>query len=155
MLMLITAFTIGHSLTLALSVFQVLTLNMAFVEFLIALTIVITCLYNIRFNKADEENKNNTSFWMAACFGLIHGLGFASVLKEMLFDDHILLPLFSFNVGLEVGQLFIVIILFSLMHFFRMAFHLKQYALNLFISAGIAIIACVVAINRFTILFHN
>lgn len=155
MLMLITAFTIGHSLTLALSVFQVLTLNMAFVEFLIALTIVVTCLYNIRFNKADEENKNNTSFWMAACFGLIHGLGFASVLKEMLFDDHILLPLFSFNVGLEVGQLFIVIILFSLMHFFRMAFHLKQYALNLFISAGIAIIACVVAINRFTILFHN
>lgn len=155
MLVLITAFTIGHSLTLALSVLHIFTLNTALVEFLIAVTIILTCLHNLRSDPEHKNEKLNAAFWMTACFGLIHGLGFASVLKEMLFDDRILLPLFSFNIGLEVGQLLVVIILLSLMHLVKALFHLQHKAMNFFISTAIAIAAGIVAVSRFTILFHQ
>ena len=155
MLILITAFTIGHSLTLILSVLHVFTLNASLVEFLIAVTIIITCVYNLQVSTEKMKTRRATGFWMAACFGLIHGLGFAGVLKEMLFDDNILFPLFAFNVGLEVGQLLMVIVLLSIMQLFKTIFRLKHYALNFFISASIATVAVFVAINRFTIIFHN
>lgn len=155
MLILITAFTLGHSLTLALSVLHVFTLNSSLVEFLIALTIIITCLYNLQVNSEEKERNTKGAFWMAACFGLIHGLGFASVLKDMLFDDHILFPLLSFNIGLEAGQLLMVILLVSIMHLLRTLLNLKQPALHFFISASIALVAFVVAVNRFTVIFHN
>ena len=155
LLLLVTAFTIGHSLTLALSVLHVFTLHMPLVEFLIAVTIIITCLYNLQVNNDGADRKTTTSFWMAAFFGLIHGLGFASVLKEMLFDDHIYFPLFAFNVGLEAGQLVVVLLLLTVMHLFRNLFHLKPYSLNFFISTSIAVVAFVVAVNRFTLIFHH
>ena len=155
MLILITAFTIGHSLTLALSVLHVFTLNTALVEFLIAVTIILTCLYNLRFDSQYRDGSLNTAFWMTICFGLIHGLGFASVLKEMLFDDRILLPLFSFNVGLEVGQFLVVIVLLSLIHLVKIIFHLQHKAMNFFISTAIAITAGVIAVSRFTLLFYH
>lgn len=155
MLLLITAFTIGHSLTLVLSVLHVFTLNTAWVEFLIAVTIILTCLYNLRSDTEHKNEKLHTAFWMTIFFGLIHGLGFASVLKEMLFDDHILLPLFSFNVGLEVGQLLVVISLLFLMHLIKTTFRLQHKAMNFFISTAIAITAGVVAVSRFTLLFDH
>lgn len=153
MLTLITAFTIGHSLTLALSVFRVFVLNTALVEFLIAVTIILTCLYNLRSDPERENKRMNAAFWMTACFGLIHGLGFAGVLKEMLFDDDILLPLFAFNVGLEAGQLLLVVVLLLLMHLVKTRFDLQHKALNFFLSAAIAIVASIVAVSRFTFLF--
>jgi hypothetical protein len=152
MLLLITAFTIGHSLTLALSVLHVFTVNMAVVEFLIAITILATCIYNLKFQNDPQTSR---TYWMAAAFGLIHGLGFASVLKEMLFDNHILLPLFSFNVGIEVGQLMVVIILLFLMQVVRNGFQLKHAAMNFFISTTIAGVALIVAISRVADIFHH
>jgi hypothetical protein len=155
MLILITAFTLGHSLTLILSVLNVFSFHSSFTEFLIALTIMITCLYNLKVNDEEIKQKVSTGFWMASCFGLVHGLGFASVLKEMLFDEPILLPLFSFNIGLEAGQLLVVFILLSCMHLLKKIFQLKQVVMNFFISTSIAIVACLVAISRFTLIFHN
>lgn len=152
MLVLITAFTLGHSLTLALSVLHVFTLNTSLVEFLIAVTIVITCLYNIRSDQPGRRENAGIAFGMTAFFGLIHGLGFASVLKEMLFDDNILLPLFSFNIGLEAGQLLVVIFLLSTMHVLKTVFNLRHQTMNFFISSAIAIAAGIVAVSRFTLL---
>ncbi len=155
MLVLITAFTVGHSLTLALSVLHVFTLKSSLVEFLIAITIIITCLYNLQINSEQPAEKISKGFWMAACFGLIHGMGFASVLKEMLVDDQILLPLLSFNLGLEVGQLIVVMILLLLMSLVSMSFRIKQHTMNFFISSIIGGLAFIVAVNRFTEMFHN
>jgi hypothetical protein len=155
MLLLITAFTIGHSLTLALSVLHVFTINTAVVEFLIAVTILATCIYNLRFQNDSQADKPSRTYWMAAAFGLIHGLGFASVLKEMLFDEHILLPLFSFNVGIEVGQLLVVITLLLLMQVIRNSFQLKHAAMNFYISTTIAGVALIVAISRVADIFHH
>jgi hypothetical protein len=155
MLLLITAFTIGHSLTLALSVLRVFTINTAVVEFLIAVTIVATCLYNLKFQNDSQSDKPSRTYWMAAIFGLIHGLGFASVLKEMLFDSPILLPLFSFNVGIEVGQLMIVITLLLITQVVRYSFQLKQAAMSFFISTTIAGLALIIAISRVADIFHH
>lgn len=155
MLILITAFTIGHSLTLALSVLHVFTANTAWVEFLIAVTIIATCLYNIKIRKDSETVKRPGAYIMACMFGLIHGLGFAAVLKEMLPDENIVLPLFSFNVGIEIGQLMVVITLLFILQLVKTVFQLKQRTLNLFISTSIAGIALIVAISRFADIFHH
>jgi hypothetical protein len=155
MLLLITAFTIGHSLTLALSVLHVFTVNTAVVEFLIAITILATCIYNLKFQNDPQTAEPSRTYWMAAGFGLIHGLGFASVLKEMLVDEQILFPLFSFNVGIEVGQLLVVITLLLLMQIVRNSFQLKHAAMNFFISTTIAGVALIVAISRVADIFHH
>ncbi len=154
MLLLITAFTIGHSLTLALSVLHVININTALVEFLIAITIIVTCLHNLKFKEESNTTKRSATYWMAALFGLIHGLGFASVLKEMLSDENILLPLFSFNIGIEVGQLVVVLTLLLIMQLIKNYLRIKQSALYFFISITIAGVAFIVAISRFTDILH-
>ena len=110
LLVLVTAFTLGHSLTLALSVLEVVVLPAAYIEFAIPLSIVLTCLYNL-FHLSQRPSKNEPlRYGMAAGFGLIHGLGFSYLLKAMLGSQNdLLLPLFGFNLGLEAGQLIIVI----------------------------------------------
>jgi hypothetical protein len=112
---LVTAFTIGHSITLALATLHILKINTNFVEFLIPVTIVITALYNVFFTDSSKKiNKANFSiikYTLAAIFGLIHGLGFSNYLRSLLGNESSLLqPLFAFNLGLELGQLVIVIV---------------------------------------------
>jgi hypothetical protein len=151
----ITAFTIGHSLTLALSVLNILKINTSLVEFLIPLTIIITCIINLKNTNSDFENKRPT-YWLACFFGLIHGLGFSTILKEMLGKDQsVLFPLFSFNIGLEVGQLFIVIavMIFSLV--LTSFLKIKQNNWNFFISSAVFGIAFIMAIERFQALVHT
>ena len=116
-IVLVTAFTIGHSLTLALSAFDVIRVNSNWVEFLIPLTIVITALQNF-FKTDGHYGRYRMQYWLALFFGLIHGLGFANTIRFMLAgDQNIALPLFSFNVGLEVGQLFVVALVLLLSYF--------------------------------------
>lgn len=107
-LWVITAFTIGHSITLALAVTGTITLPSKLIEFLIPVTIVITGVENIIV--ADRQQ----ALWggryrpvFAGVFGLVHGAGFANYLKA-LFVDHIAVPLFGFNVGIELGQLVVL-----------------------------------------------
>lgn len=107
-LVLVTAFTIGHSLTLALSVYEILRVNDKLVEFLIPCTIVATALFNI-FQKDFSKRSLRFNYLLALFFGLIHGLGFANTIRFMLAkDQQIGWSLFSFNVGLEAGQIVIV-----------------------------------------------
>ena len=111
-LILVTAFTIGHSITLALSTLEVITVDSALIEFLIPLTIFVTAVSNI-FKKEDSLTGSNMqlNYLYAAFFGLIHGLGFSTFLKSILGrDKSIISQLFAFNVGLEFGQIIIVVI---------------------------------------------
>ncbi len=107
-LWVVTAFTVGHSITLALAVTGMLPLSMDVIEFLIPVTIVITCIENIVV--ADRER----ALWrgkyrpvFAGVFGLVHGAGFANYLRD-LFTDRIAMPLFGFNVGIEIGQIVVL-----------------------------------------------
>jgi len=114
-LVLITAFTIGHSLTLALSVYDLIRLDDKWVEFLIPFTILATGVFNFM-AKNFKPKSLRLNYFLALFFGLIHGMGFANTIRFMLAkDQNIAIPLLSFNIGLEVGQIVVVafILLFS------------------------------------------
>ena len=107
-LWVITAFTVGHSITLALAVTGALRLPTPLIEFLIPLTIVATGTENIlvpRRDRAPLGGRYRAVF--AGVFGLVHGAGFANALHS-LFVGSIALPLFGFNVGIELGQLVVL-----------------------------------------------
>jgi hydrogenase/urease accessory protein HupE len=109
LLILVTAFTIGHSVTLALSVLQWVNLPINLIELLIPVTIVLTALVNFGVKNFDFKSKYPIIYFFALFFGLIHGLGFSNYLRSLLGkEESILPPLFSFNLGLELGQLLIV-----------------------------------------------
>ena len=115
-LILVTAFTIGHSLTLALATLDVLRVDGDVIEFLIPLTIFITALANVLSKKQKVSTFHHYLKYSAALFfGLIHGLGFSNYLRSLLGSEKgLLLPLFSFNIGIEVGQVLIVSIIMML-----------------------------------------
>lgn len=109
-LWVVTAFTIGHSVTLALAVTGALVLPTRLIEFLIPVTIVATCVENLVVRdrrRAPWGGRYRPVF--AGVFGLVHGAGFANYLRD-LFVDQIALPLFGFNVGIELGQLVVLAI---------------------------------------------
>ncbi len=108
-LWVVTAFTVGHSLTLALAVTGAMVLPIRLIEFLIPVTIVATCIENIIVrDRATAPLKGRYRPVFAAVFGLVHGAGFADYLRN-LFVDRIALPLFGFNVGIELGQIVVLI----------------------------------------------
>jgi len=108
LLILVTAFTIGHSLTLVLSSYNIINFDNKWVEFFIPLTIVITALSNF-FIKDYSLKSFKFNYLLAALFGLIHGMGFANTIRFMLAKNQLIaLPLFSFNIGLEAGQVIVV-----------------------------------------------
>jgi len=115
-LILVTAFTIGHSLTLALATLKLLKVDGDLIEFLIPLTIFITALVNVIIRKQKVSTlQHYLKYGAALFFGLIHGLGFSNYLRSLLgAESGLVLPLFSFNVGIEVGQITIVVIIMLL-----------------------------------------
>jgi hypothetical protein len=149
LLILVTAFTIGHSITLALSTLNIISISRNWTEFFIAITILITAFNNCFVKDFTFKTKYPTIYFFALFFGLIHGLGFSSLLKSMLGKDQsIVVQLLAFNLGLEVGQLIIVacilIISFLLINFFKI--NRKLYLI--FVSGGIAALALEMAIER-------
>ncbi len=107
-LVLITAFTIGHSLTLALSVYNIVSISDKWVEFLIPCTIIVTAALNL-LEKDYQPRSLRLNYFLALFFGLIHGLGFANAIRFMLSKDQgIGWSLFGFNIGLEAGQIAVV-----------------------------------------------
>ena len=144
---LITAFTIGHSITLALATLNVITYSSKLIELLIPITIVLTCLINF-FHKSSQytyETESSSSFRypIAMIFGLIHGMGFSNYLKSLLGKEQsIWQPLFSFNLGLELGQLVIVAIILIISSLLLDIFRVKKHNWNLILSGivmGIAL----------------
>ncbi len=115
LLVLVTSFTIGHSLTLALSTFSLIDISVDWIEFLIPVTILITAVSNFWVKDFEFKQRNLLHYALALFFGLIHGLGFSNYLKSLLGREEALIgPLFSFNIGLEIGQILIVGVIFVL-----------------------------------------
>lgn len=116
-LILVTAFTVGHSVTLALATLQIISVSADWVEFLIPVTIFITAFSNIFKGDAAATTGRavQLNYLYALFFGLIHGMGFSNYLRAILGKDRsIVTQLFAFNVGLEFGQIIIVVIFLTL-----------------------------------------
>lgn len=108
-LILITAFTLGHSLTLILSIVDVIRINADLVEILIPCTIIITAVFNL-WQKEFDSKSLQRNYFLAFFFGLIHGLGFANSIRFMMAEDEsVAINLLGFNIGLEAGQIVVVI----------------------------------------------
>jgi hypothetical protein len=107
-LVLVTAFTIGHSLTLALSGYNIVSIADKWVEFLIPCTIIVTAALNL-LEKNYEPRSLRLNYFLALFFGLIHGLGFANYIRFMISKHESMgWSLFGFNIGLEAGQIAVV-----------------------------------------------
>ena len=147
-LILVTAFTIGHSITLALSVLNIISVDSALVEFLIPCTIVITAISNV-FQKTFTPRSVRINYFFALFFGLIHGLAFANTLRMLLAGDQsFALSMFGFSVGLETGQILIVFLLLLLSQLIVGFFRADRYHWVFFVSAGVMALALQMAIER-------
>ena len=147
-LILVTAFTIGHSVTLALSAFDIIRFPSNWIEFLIPCTIVFTALDNLIFSK-NVEKLIKLNYFLALFFGLIHGMGFANSVRMMLAQEQsITIPLFGFNVGLEIGQIAVVIIVLSIFYLLSTFLKLQKKHWILLVSAPILIVSLKMAIER-------
>lgn len=145
-LILITAFTIGHSITLALATLKIISVNPDLIEFLIPLTIFLTAGSNI-FRSTDYVSDRTMYFnyGYALFFGLIHGLGFSNYLQSILGKNRdIVSPLFAFNIGLEVGQIIIVSIFLIISFILVDLFTLNRRDWKLVLSSAIAGIALMI-----------
>jgi len=148
-LILVTAFTIGHSITLALSTLQILSVSSRLVEFLIPCTIFITAAANI-IKPGQGHKKVELNYFFAMFFGLIHGLGFANALQFMLASDQSLgWSLLSFNVGLEAGQISVVVFLLLLAHIFINFLKVKRRYWVISVSAIVLLASIQMIIQRF------
>jgi len=149
-LILVTAFTLGHSITLALATLEIINVKSELIEFLIPVTIFITAVSNI-FRKSEGYSSGNlqVNYAYAAFFGLIHGLGFSYYLKSILGRDHsIFTQLLAFNLGLELGQ--IIIVAFFLVAGFILVdlFGVNRRDWKLVISSAIAGIALILVKDK-------
>ena len=154
LLILVTAFTIGHSITLALSVFNLVQYSVKWIEFLIPVTIVVTAVSNVFVKKFVFKNRFPLIYFLALFFGLVHGLGFSSYLKSLLGSEHnVVWQLLAFNIGLEAGQLLIVtgFLMISFIFINILKCNRREYLLA--VSAGIFALALQMAIDRFVPLF--
>lgn len=143
--LMVTAFTIGHSLTLTLAIFDIITFSSELIETLIPITILITCIYNIVSKPTLELKKWQLNYWLALLFGFIHGMGFSNFLRSAMMpgQQSIAKQLFAFNIGLEIGQLIIVAFILGLSYIAIELCKMKQREWVLFVSGiafGIAII---------------
>ena len=152
-LILVTAFTIGHSITLALSTLDWISFPMYLIELLIPITILLTAISNLFVKDFSFSSKYHIIYYFALFFGLIHGLGFSNYLKSLLGKEHsIILPLFSFNIGLELGQLLIVgcILVFSFIFVKRIKINRKSYIrIGSIITIGLSLMMIIDRIKPF------
>ena len=120
-LWLVTIFTLGHTLSLFLSVYEIVIVDSSWVEFLIPITILITAIFNI-VNAKKKENKNNISvlYFTTAFFGIIHGLGFSTYFKMIAAGmESKILPLLEFALGIETAQIIVVVVVLILAFIFQ------------------------------------
>jgi hypothetical protein len=147
-LVLVTAFTIGHSLTLALTVLNIIRFPSVWVEFLIPCTIIVTAITNL-FQKSFTPRSIRINYFLALFFGLIHGMGFANKLRYILAEDQSIgWSLFGFNVGLEAGQIIVVIIVLALSYLFVQVVKVNRREWVIFASAAAFGVAMQMALQR-------
>ncbi|MEN0005837.1 MAG: HupE/UreJ family protein [Bacteroidota bacterium] len=155
---LVTAFTIGHSVTLAMAALDVIQVNGPLIELLIPITILLTAIYNVVVHRFDKRSSSNIfsrqfswNYLFALIFGLIHGMGFSNFLRASLLpgqEDQLVTQLLAFNVGVELGQLAIVGIILGISVLAFQVFKVKQREWNLFVSGAAAGIALLMVLER-------
>ena len=146
-LVLVTAFTIGHSLTLALSTLNLISIPTPFVEFFIPCTIVFTALFNLF--QGGTPKRMWPNYLLALFFGLVHGMGFANTLRFILAGDQSLgWALFGFNIGLEAGQLLIVLLLLRIAYAVVQKLNVNRRDWVIFLSAAVFSVALQMALQR-------
>jgi hypothetical protein len=137
-LILVSVFTLGHTLALFLSVFNILSIKPSFVEFLIPITILIAALYNIIIAGKSSKKENSIVISIITLFfGIIHGLGFSNYFNSILSGKPTdkLLPLFEFALGIEVAQIVVVIVSLLLAYVVQNLFKFSKRDWILIISA--------------------
>ncbi len=172
LLILVTAFTLGHSVTLALATLNIIKINANFIEMLIPITIMITAVFNY-FDKKEKpplappkQEGNNAPllqkeglgvvnarlrYFLALFFGLIHGLGFSNFLRSLLLESQTLfVPLLSFNLGLEIGQLLIIAVLLLFCFIFVKILKMPLREWLLFLSGGAFFVAATIILGKIT-----
>jgi len=151
-LVLITAFTIGHSITLVLSVFNYLDFSTNWIEFLIPITILITTISNMFVKQFTFKTRFPVIYFFALFFGLIHGLGFSFYLKSLLgIQQNVAPALLAFNLGLEIGQILIVMAILVISFIFVSLLRTPRRDFVLIVSGGIFALSLQMAFERY---FH-
>lgn len=153
---LVTAFTLGHSLSLALSTLGIVRVSSVWVELLIAISILLMAMQNLFvFGKSTQPNIR-FQFLLTGGFGLIHGLGFSTLLRSMLGSQQTVAgPLFAFNLGLEAGQVFILMILFAVGLLIRKYFPNKQRIQAQLFSVLAIAFSLILIFQRFPLLLNT
>ena len=136
-IILVTAFTIGHSITLFLVSFDIFSIPSRYVKLLIPITIMFTSLYNIRSIEKIKNSNMSKNYFLALFFGLIHGMDFSNYFKALIISpEEIIIPLLAFNIGLEIGQFLIVFVIVLISYVFLSILKIKYYSWNLFVSGA-------------------
>ena len=148
-LILVTAFTIGHAITLYLSALDLFRFNIEWVEFAIPCTIVVTAASNL-FMPPEVKTKGVLHYLMALGLGLVHGMGYANYIRMMLSKDQdLLLCFFSFNVGLEMGQILVVLLVLCIQWVLAKYKLVNPRLLTIIVSSLVLIVSLLLAIERF------
>lgn len=147
-LILVTAFTIGHSVTLVLASYDAFTIPSKIIKFLIPATIFITAIHNVvSQHSIEKSSKMGRNYAMALFFGFIHGMDFSNYFKALIMDpSEIVTPLLGFNIGIELGQLLVVFFIVGIAYLFLNVIGVKHREWNLFISgaaAGMSLISMI------------
>jgi len=148
-LVLVTAFTIGHAFTLYLSALDIFRFSVEWVEFTIPCTIIITAASNLLI-KQEKKTKGILQYLLALGFGLVHGMGYANYIRMMLSSNQNLVPsLFSFNVGLEMGQILVVVLVLSSKWLLGKYNLVRARIVVIGVSIYISIVSLILAVERF------
>jgi hypothetical protein len=147
-LILVTAFTLGHSFTLALSAFHIIKVSPYLIELLIPFTILITAVQNFWYTYATKR-RWSPNYFLALFFGFIHGMGFSNYFRSLLGQEaDILIPLLAFNIGVEIGQLCIVACIMIADLLVVKLGKVKQQYWNITVSVIAAVLSVIMIIQR-------
>lgn len=149
-LFLVTTFTLGHTLSLVLAAFNVIRINVSWVEFLIPVTIILVAVFNVfTAGKSPQKNKIGVLFFSTLFFGLIHGLGFAREFQLMVgASDNKWAVLFEFAIGIEMAQVIIVFIVLIVSYIMQTVFRFSRRDWMLVVSSIVIGMAIPMVLER-------
>jgi len=146
-LAVVTIFTVAHSLSLALAAFDVVKPKGEYIEFLIPVTILLTALINL--TKMGLNKRGNTKVIISGLFGLVHGFGFSGFYRMIMLDTK---PWYEsylpFNLGIEIGQIAIVLVILLISAIFQQIFKVTLKSWNIFIAGGVSFISITLIIKN-------
>ena len=150
-IVLVTAFTIGHSITLALSALGYVHFSVKWIEFLIPITIIATALNNLyqKMKDVEQPSKFPLIYFFALFFGLIHGPAYANTFLSLEGKEGLVEHLLAFNLGIEVAQLLVVAVVLVISFIFVQLLKLKRFWWVRITSIIILLLSTKMAFNRF------